>query len=204
MLPSSGYTTKIAQCAFAVGLWDVDGVSDVPGPPSPPPPAPAPPDAWAPLAEWWTALPRRKRILAVSLAAIVVLLSFVPGILWNRCGVGGCPNVQRLTAYQPGGAPRLLDRNGQVFATLAPVEGQVVRLDAVPRPVQQAFVAVEDQRFLEDHGGDWRRVWGAVGGSLGARASGPASGRCRASCWKCGRPVRSRTSSASRRSSSCT
>ena len=84
--------------------------------------------------DWWAALPPRRRHLAIALAATLVVLSFVPGILWTRCGLGGCPNVHRLAAYQPGGAPRLLDRKGQVFATLAPVEGQVVRLDAVPPP----------------------------------------------------------------------
>jgi penicillin-binding protein 1A len=129
-----------------------------------------PPAPWAPLAEWWAALPPRRRYLAIALAATVVALSFVPGILWSRCGLAGCPNVQRLTAYQPGGAPRLLDRRGQVFATLAPVEGQVVRLDAVPRPVQEAFLAVEDQRFLQHRGVDWRRVWGALWANLRSRA----------------------------------
>ena len=120
--------------------------------------------------DWWASLPPRRRHLAIALAATLVVLSFVPGILWTRCGLGGCPNVHRLTAYQPGGAPRLLDRSGQVFATLAPVEGQVVRLSAVPPPVQQAFLAVEDQRFLQHHGVDWRRVWGALWANLRSRA----------------------------------
>ena len=124
---------------------------------------------WPPLADWWQALPPRRRYFAIASAATFVLLSFVPGILWVRCGLGGCPNVHRLTAYQPGGAPRLLDRNGQVFATLAPAEGQVVRLDAVPLSVQQAFLAVEDQRFLQHHGVDWRRVWGALWANLRSR-----------------------------------
>ena len=143
-------------------------MSDVPGPP--PPPAAAPAAPWPHPDDWWASLSPRRRLLAVALAAILVALSLVPGILWSRCGLEGCPNVHRLTAYQPGGAPRLLDRSGQVFATLAPVEGQVVRLDAVPKAVQQAFLAVEDQRFLEHHGVDWRRVWGAVWANLRSRA----------------------------------
>jgi 1A family penicillin-binding protein len=120
--------------------------------------------------DWWASLPPGRRRLAIAVASVLVLLSFLPGMLWNRCGLGGCPNVHRLAAYQPGGAPRLLDRNGQVFATLAPVEGQVVRLDAVPKPVQQAFIAVEDQRFLEHRGVDWPRVWGAAWANLRSRA----------------------------------
>ena len=114
-------------------------------------------------------MPPGRRAAGIALAAFVVALSFVPGVLWTRCGLEGCPNVHRLTAYQPGGAPQLLDRNGVMFATLAPVEGQVVRLDAVPKPVQQAFLAVEDQRFLEHGGVDWRRVWGAAYANLRSR-----------------------------------
>ena len=89
-------------------------------------------EAPTPLAVWWGSLPLRRRVLGLSLAVVLVLVSLVPGLLWSRCGLAGCPNVHRLTAYQPGGAPQLLDRNGVVFATLAPVEGQVVRLAAVP------------------------------------------------------------------------
>jgi len=108
--------------------------------------------------------------LGATLVAVVVVLSLVPGFLWSRCGLAGCPNVHRLTAYQPGGAPQLLDRTGKIFATLAPVEGQIVRLEAVPPVVQQAFLAVEDQRFLQHRGVDWRRVWGALWANLRSRA----------------------------------
>ncbi len=122
-----------------------------------------------PLVEWWRGLLPRHRQLAMGALAVLVLLSFLPGLLWVRCGIGGCPNVHKLTAYQPGGAPQLFDRNGRVLATLAPVEGQVVRLDAVPVQVQQAFVAIEDQRFLQHHGVDWPRVGGALWANLRSR-----------------------------------
>ena len=115
-----------------------------------------------PLLDWWKARQPRERRAALIVLGFLAVLSLLPGLLWSRCGIAGCPNVHKLTAYQPGGAPRLLDRRGQVFATLAPVEGQIVRLDVVPGHVQEAFIAVEDQRFLQHHGVDWRRVWGAV------------------------------------------
>ena len=56
----------------------------------------------------WRRVPPAARIVAlVSVAALVSL-----GVLWGRCGVRGCPNVDGLTSYQPGRAPVLLDRNG--------------------------------------------------------------------------------------------
>jgi penicillin-binding protein 1A len=131
---------------------------------------PVPDGPRSPLAEWWAAQPPRARRAAVAAAIALVLLSFVPGVVWNRCGLHGCPNVHRLTAYQPGGAPQLLDRRGRPYATLAPVEGQVVRLQAVPKPVRDAFLAVEDRRFFEHGGVDWPRVWGAAWANLRSRA----------------------------------
>ena len=143
-------------------------MSDVSGPVPPSPPRPEGP--FAPLVSWWTAQPRGAKRAAIAVAACAALLSMVPGLLWINCGLGGCPNVHRLAAWQPGGAPRLFDRAGRMFASLAPVEGQVVRLQSVPTDVQDAFVAIEDQRFYAHHGVDWRRVWGAVLANLRSRA----------------------------------
>ena len=73
------FTSNIAQCAFAVGLWDVDGVSDLSGP-APTGPAPF----LAPLADWWRSQPPRTRIAAAAAAALLLGLTFVPGLLWLR------------------------------------------------------------------------------------------------------------------------
>jgi 1A family penicillin-binding protein len=81
---------------------------------------------------------------------------------WERCGVRGCPSVDTLVAYQPEGAPVLLDRHGEPFAVLMPVRRDVVPLESLPGHVREAFVAVEDQRFYEHGGIDFRRVGGAA------------------------------------------
>jgi 1A family penicillin-binding protein len=94
--------------------------------------------------------------------------------LYANCGVGGCPDVRQLTAYQPGGAPVLLDRFGERFADLAPYERVVVSLDSLPAYVPAAFIAVEDRRFWRHRGVDWRRVPGAALANL--RARGVAEG----------------------------
>ena len=90
-------------------------------------------------------------------------------LLWQRCGLSGCPNVEGLAAYQPGGASVLLDRDGEEFATLAPIDHAVIELEDLPEHVPAAFVAVEDKRFYEHSGVDLRRVVGALLANVKAR-----------------------------------
>ncbi|HEV7786249.1 MAG TPA: biosynthetic peptidoglycan transglycosylase, partial [Thermoanaerobaculia bacterium] len=95
------------------------------------------------------------------LAMLWALVLFF-GFAWSRCFFSTCPDVGRLAAFQPGGAPVLLDRNGEAFADLAPAERLTVPLSSLPGQVAQAFLAVEDKRFYEHRGVDWTRVGGAI------------------------------------------
>jgi 1A family penicillin-binding protein len=100
---------------------------------------------------------------------IAGLIALTAGLmLYTNCGTGGCPDVRQLAAYQPGGAPVLLDREGEKFADLAPYERVVVSLDSLPAYVPEAFIAVEDRRFWDHHGVDWVRVFGAALANLRA------------------------------------
>jgi penicillin-binding protein 1A len=117
-------------------------------------------------------LGRRLRDFAGSLlaprrmASVVLAAFFVAGlafaVAWQHCFFGRCPDVASLTALQPDSSPVLLDRDGHPFADLAQHEQRVARLHNLPQHVAQAFLAVEDQRFYEHRGIDWRRVGGAV------------------------------------------
>jgi len=117
---------------------------------------------------------REQRPLVLWGGAGLVFVLGIAGVAWGRCGILGCPNVDRLRAYQPGKASRLLDRHGRVFADLRPVEGATVPLRLIPKQVRDAFLAVEDQRFYEHDGVDWRRVVGAALANL--RSGGIAQG----------------------------
>jgi penicillin-binding protein 1A len=120
--------------------------------------APPPPPPRGPLS-------RRDRIalLGVGAAGILVFsLAVTFLVLWLRCGGAGCPDVNRLRAYQPGKASRVLDRRGRVFSELRPVEGATVPLAKVAPDVRSAFIAVEDQRFYRHMGVDVPRVFGAA------------------------------------------
>jgi penicillin-binding protein 1A len=116
------------------------------------------------LPEWLYALADRVRwplnphqTLIAGAAALALAL-----LLYTNCGLAGCPDVKQLSAYQPGGAPVLLDRHGEEFADLAPYERVIVSLDSLPPYVANAFIAVEDRRFWSHNGVDWLRVAGAA------------------------------------------
>jgi penicillin-binding protein 1A len=118
------------------------------------------------LRAWWRTLPRRTALIWIGLAPLLTLLLI--SFAWEKCFFGGCPDVRGLAAYQPGGATVLLDRQGEVFADLTPVSQEVVPLFEMPAHVAQAFLAVEDQRFYEHNGVDWRRVGGSILSNLKA------------------------------------
>jgi penicillin-binding protein 1A len=83
-------------------------------------------------------------------------------VLWFRCGLYGCPDVEMLRAYMPDEASVVLDRDGTEISKLYLTRRTVVPLDSLPEHVAQAFVAIEDRRFWEHGGVDWRRVIGAL------------------------------------------
>ncbi|MBI4545858.1 MAG: transglycosylase domain-containing protein [Gemmatimonadetes bacterium] len=79
-------------------------------------------------------------------------------LLWERCGLRGCPDVDRLRGYMPEQASLVLDRRGRELAKLYVVRRVVVPLDLLPQHAPAAFVAIEDRRFWEHGGVDWWRV----------------------------------------------
>ena len=103
---------------------------------------------------------RRKLLITLGISAAVIALIMV--VMWERCGFRGCPDVDKLRGYMPEEASVVLDRNGDEVAKLFVTRRVLIGLDSLPEHVAEAFVAIEDQRFW-DHGGvDWRRVVGAM------------------------------------------
>jgi 1A family penicillin-binding protein len=130
--------------------------------------------AWRRVRGSWETLRRavaERRALRIALVVTLAAggaLVLAGGVAWQTCGFAGCPDAGRLAAYRPGGAPLLLDRQGQVIATLAPDDLPEVRLASLPAHLPAAFVAIEDRRFLEHGAVDWRRVAGALAANLRA------------------------------------
>ncbi len=108
----------------------------------------------------------------MGIALLAVFLLVV--LLWQRCGLRGCPNIDQLSAYQPGGQSILFDAQGNRFAELAPIQHEVIKLSSLPDYVPAAFVAVEDKRFYDHNGVDYRRFIGSIFANL--KAMGFAQG----------------------------
>jgi penicillin-binding protein 1A len=117
--------------------------------------------------------PRRQRILrwvggiAATLFALLVL-----GWAWiwfAPCWAGGCAPVDQMARFQAEGS-QLFDINDQPVGTLATVNRRVVPVDSLPPHLLQAYIAIEDRRFYQHGGVDWRRMGGAVRQTAGAVA----------------------------------
>jgi penicillin-binding protein 1A len=101
-----------------------------------------------------------KRKLTIALLAVAVLALASFGWLWFApCGMGGCAPVSELEKYQSEGS-QLLDTGGRPFGTLG-IDRRVLPLDSMPGYLPKAFLAVEDRRFYEHGGVDWKRFGGA-------------------------------------------
>jgi penicillin-binding protein 1A len=82
--------------------------------------------------------------------------------LWPRCSGDGCPSVEAIRTYAPPQASRVFDGRGQLITHLAPERRIVIPIDRIPAHVAGAFLAVEDRRFFQHRGIDFRRVAGAA------------------------------------------
>ncbi|HYH80862.1 MAG TPA: transglycosylase domain-containing protein, partial [Longimicrobium sp.] len=103
-----------------------------------------------------------KRKLTIAAGVVLALMAIGFGWLWFApCGMGGCAPVTELEKYQTEGS-QLLDVNGRPFATLGMGSRRVVPIDSVPKHLTQAFLSVEDRRFYEHGGVDWKRFGGAM------------------------------------------
>jgi 1A family penicillin-binding protein len=103
---------------------------------------------------------KRKFYIGLSVLATLALIAF--GWIWFApCGFGGCAPVSELEKFQSEGS-QLLDMGGRPFATLGTGSRRVVPVDSLPPYLPKAFLAVEDRRFYEHGGVDWKRFMGAL------------------------------------------
>ena len=103
---------------------------------------------------------RRKILIGVSILLTLGLIAFA-WIWFAPCGMGGCAPVSELERYESE-ASQLLDLNGRPFATLGTGTRRVVQVDSLPPYLPKAFLAVEDRRFYQHGGVDWKRFLGAL------------------------------------------
>ena len=72
------------------------------------------------------------------------------------------PDVQELRNVQLQVPLSIYTRDGQLIALIGETRRFPVDIEEVPQPVKQAFIAIEDARFYEHPGIDWRGITRAV------------------------------------------
>ena len=93
----------------------------------------------------------------MALAGLVSLTACRPA-----CAGDECPTVEALRDYRPPEATRIYAANGALLADLSQQRRIIVDLEQMPAVLRDGMVAVEDRRFWEHGGVDFRGVARAV------------------------------------------
>ncbi len=110
--------------------------------------------------DWFRDRPRLTLGFGLGVLAFVTLSAGIGIGTWNAV-CRDCPSIAAIYNWEPKSATQILDRNGALIAELYLERRTPVKLSTLPPYVPQAFVAIEDKRFYQHHGLDWRRIIGA-------------------------------------------
>jgi penicillin-binding protein 1A len=69
-----------------------------------------------------------------------------------------CPSVAQIYVWEPKQSTKILDRDGKLIAELFEERRTPIDISTLPAHVPQAFIAVEDKRFYQHDGLDYRRL----------------------------------------------
>ncbi|HEX7121809.1 MAG TPA: PBP1A family penicillin-binding protein [Gemmatimonadaceae bacterium] len=98
--------------------------------------------------------------------AATLCVTFGVGLAWATwslvCAGTRCPSIAVLERYSPRQTSRLYAVDGRFVAEIGLERRTLVRLEDIPKVVQDAFVITEDKRFYRHNGIDFWRIPGAV------------------------------------------
>jgi len=117
---------------------------------------------------WWLS-PRNRFVLLVTVLATMAFGLAVMVGAWTRvCLNGACPSIAVLSEYDPDQAAKVYAADGRHITDLGLQRRTVMSLEDMSPAIIAAFLAVEDKRFYQHHGVDWKRVPGSVWANLWA------------------------------------
>ncbi|MGH7444974.1 MAG: transglycosylase domain-containing protein, partial [Longimicrobiales bacterium] len=102
------------------------------------------------------------------MAAAVMLVGVIGLLVMPITAAQNCPSIDAIEDYRPPQATRVFARDGSRLADLSPERRVLVAYEQIPRIVRDGFVAVEDRRFWEHDGVDFRGIGRAVWNNLRA------------------------------------
>jgi penicillin-binding protein 1A len=110
-------------------------------------------------------LPFRKRhptLVRAVLLSLTFLVALGAGAIYSSwaliCRGNQCPSIEILAEYTPHQTSKLYAIDGRFIAELGLERRTLVKIDEIPKIVQDAFVSTEDKRFYQHAGIDWHRA----------------------------------------------
>ena len=94
------------------------------------------------------------------LILIIIAASIVGFAYYAKTQIDKLPDISQVNISPSGKKTRIVDTNGSVIETLS-VSGanrEYVSLKKIPKDLQHAFVAIEDERFYDHNGVDMRGI----------------------------------------------
>lgn len=109
--------------------------------------------------------PKKKNPSSWKKILLFVFVLIVVGILGVGCGLVaiGISGDKDVSDIHPPASSQILDMNGNLITNVHAAENRtLVTLDKIPKNLQNAFIAVEDNRFYEHNGIDPRGILRAL------------------------------------------
>jgi penicillin-binding protein 1A len=109
---------------------------------------------------------RHPTLVRAVLLTCTFLVALGAGTLYSSwaliCRGNQCPSIEILAEYTPHQTSKLYAIDGRFIAELGLERRTLVKIDEIPKIVQDAFVATEDKRFYTHAGIDWHRATGVI------------------------------------------
>lgn len=109
---------------------------------------------------------RHPTLVRVVLLIFTFLVAFGVGTIYGVwaliCRGNQCPSIEILAEYTPHQTSKLYAVDGRFIAELGLERRTLVKIDEIPKIVQDAFVNTEDKRFYQHAGIDWHRAAGVI------------------------------------------
>jgi penicillin-binding protein 1A len=111
---------------------------------------------------WRSFVKQHPTLVRSVLLALTFVVAIGIGTLYAGwaliCRGSQCPSIEVLADYTPHQTSKLYAIDGRFIAELGLEKRTLVKLDEIPKIVQDAFVVTEDKRFYQHAGIDWHRV----------------------------------------------
>src|SRR4051812_21386460 len=109
---------------------------------------------------------RHPTFVRVVLLSLTFLIALAAGAMYGTwaliCRGNQCPSIEILAEYTPHQTSKLYAADGRFIAELGLERRTLVKIDEIPKIVQDAFVNTEDKRFYQHAGIDWHRAASVV------------------------------------------